>query len=474
MIKIKIIDRQNNNLMIKGTKGDTLYHAFADNNIIFNGNCGGNGVCGACKVYLCNKNIETLACKHILTDDLEVKVNFLLDNTLETMVDDAFGIDDYSSKKTKSKKMFLSIDVGTTTIAFLLFDIEGTVLGECHITNSQRKYGSDVASRISFANNKENYNLLRKAVWNDIFCGIKKLDSSITSIDNILINGNTTMLNIIKNDDISSIGVYPFGPNNIEQIKKSLCDIYYGDNYEYFKNVCNTNSDDLLIFTPCKSGYFGGDALLGAVYSNLCNDDKTDVFIDLGTNGEMLIGNKNKAYCTSTACGPAFEKSLLKIDKLGSSGIDLLCKYLDRHIISKNGKIIDRFLEQGIPLDNGLFLTQDIIRDIQLAKAAICTGFNILVEKMNIDISEIRHVYIAGGFGEYVNYHNMCKIGMLPQEVENTIKMMGNTSLYGGKNYILDEDFYNKTCKLMVDLRYIDLSDEDHFSQNLLSVINFQ
>ncbi len=479
MINIIIVDKNNNNRIIKAAIGITLYQAFLENGIIFNANCGGKGICGACQVYVDKEFI--LACKYVLEKDIEVKINFLL--PLENNIIEVIGYSDTEISDSMHdmdmqdgvSSYGIAIDVGTTTIGMKLIDIVSKKeIGSISMLNSQRGYGADVISRIAYAIDEQHLNILRKAIWNDILCGISKIVDINYNIQQIVISGNPTMTSIIRGLDIISIGEYPFKPLDIEETRDVFSNIAYGyDENKVYTDIVNRLSNVNIIILECASGYIGSDVLVGATYLRLCSNEKYNMLIDLGTNGEIIVGNKTRALSGSTACGPAFEQALKGQDSYGTNIIDMISKCLDRRLINNEGKIIDRFIEKGIPCDGGIILTQDIIRDIQLAKAAICTGIEILIQRLDVSIDDIDKVYIAGGFGAYLNINNAVNIGMIPKTLENKCKTVGNTALEGTINYIINSSVKEDIIKLKDIICDIDLSNDNNFSKMYISQINF-
>ncbi len=481
MVNIIIVDKNNNNRIIKASTGITLYQAFLENGIIFNANCGGKGICGACKVYVDKEFI--LACEYVLEEDIEVKINFLLplkDNIIEyresvesNTINHAFN-NDVNSDVT-GRCYGIGIDVGTTTIGMKLIDLESSMeVSSISMLNSQRGYGADVVSRISYSIDEQHLNVLRKAVWNDILYGISKLIDINYDIQQIVISGNPTMTSIIRGLDITSIGEYPFKPLDMGEMRDILSNIAYGyeENKDYVELIGRLANVNLRVL-ECASGYIGSDVLVGAAYLDMCSDENYTMLIDLGTNGEIIIGNSYKTLSGSTACGPAFEQALKGQDSYGTNIIDIISRCLDRRLIDSEGKIIDRFIEKGIPCDGGVMLTQDIIRDIQLAKAAIRTGIEILTERLGISLEDINQVYIAGGFGTYLNISNAVNIGMIPKVLENKCKSVGNTALEGTMEYIVNDTIKSRITNIKTNICDIDLSIDNNFSKMYISQINF-
>lgn len=490
MIELKIIDTQNNSKIISVNSGIILYEAFATVGIIFNANCSGKGICGACKVYIEEEKEFILACKYVVTTDIHVRVNFLLSkenktanyNEDSTLVGMKFPQSTKKNQDNSNAFYGISIDIGTTTIGMALIYIpQGEILNTYGVYNSQRVFGADVASRIFYADSKDKLNELKKYVWKDILTGIRTLIEYQEKWDmnktlSIVINGNTTMLNILKGYDVSGIGRYPFtavdllgGESYIYEFNLETDFIYEyinKDLYDYVKNA-------VVKILPSSSAYIGSDVISGAAYLKIGQTEDYEMLIDLGTNGEIIIANNKIGVSGSTACGPAFEQALKGHQTYGSNLIDRIIDAYDRRLINQEGMIIKRFFDKGIPCDGGVILTQKTIRDIQLAKAAIYAGIIILTRHLNIDISDIKKVYIAGGFGAHLNIEHGARLGMLPKELLGRYEIVGNTSLKSGVEYLINPSIQNVIEEFILKLENVDLATKEDFNKVYLNSIKF-
>lgn len=343
------------------------------------------------------------------------------------------------------KKYIIAVDLGTTTIELCLVDInENKVIASDYFKNRQSLYGRDVINRV-FASIRQKDNLFKmkdfviKDVELSIITLCKQNGIDFNNITQIIISGNTTMASIILEHDISSLGEYPFNKELTTSVHMKA-NVLWPD----------VLSDDCeVIILGCTSAFIGGDILSGYIYlQNQKLIENNSLFLDLGTNGEMMLFRDDGIYATSAACGPAFEASVRKQNTYGSSVIDAIAFGVMTKNISKEGILKNEYLESGINIMN-INLTADIIRSILVAKAAIITGIDMLLKEVNITFKDISNIYLAGNFGFYLNIQNAIKINLLPDIPISKYKVLGNTSLKGAILIGMDE----KTNKY---LEYID------------------
>ncbi len=252
-------------------------------------------------------------------------------------------------------------------------------------------------------------------------------------------------------------------------------------------------------FLPCIASFIGSDILAGIVATNLHQKEKYNALIDLGTNGEIVVGNKNQIVCASTAAGPAFEgasismgmravtgaiSSLNLIDRkidcsvigntvpkgiCGSALIDAIAIFRKLDLIGMFGEINSG--ETHIQIEGKVYLTQKDIHEFQLAKAAIAAGLKILTAKLSIEIGDIEKIYIAGGFGNYLTIENVVATGMLESKVE-VIQKMGNTALLGAKMLLFSKP--EILDEILLKIKHINLEGESDFQDIYVEKMIFQ
>ncbi len=341
---------------------------------------------------------------------------------------------------TSINELKIAIDLGTTSIEVAIINISGDVIDTCYFKNPQSLYGKDVITRINTAiRDKSFVKTMKDLLIVSLKENIEKLTATnsldLLSVNKICISGNTTMISILLQYDIEELGYYPFN----HKLDKSVI----VDSKDLFNNTLPISCP--VILTGCFSAFIGGDVLSGLYYVEneyAINENDTYLFLDLGTNGEMVLFNKGEYYSTSCACGPAFEASNRCVNVYGSTLIDAIAMGIKAGKISTAGILEDTFLQSGLDL-MGVHISADVLREILLAKAAIKAGIEILIKKANIDVSEINQVFVAGGFGFYLNIDNATYIGLIPEYLKDIIIIVGNTSLKGAIKLLIDYENTN-------------------------------
>ena len=392
----------------------------------------------------------------------------------------------------------IAIDIGTTTIAFeLIYLYNGETYASHSLLNSQRVFGADVISRIE-ASNRGNSQMLKSLIQKDVIEGIKvlckKARISIDKIKKIAISANTVMLHLLLGYDCSGLGIYPFKTVNINTITSNFNEIFKSE-------LLNCQ----VIILPSISAYIGADIVSGIFMCNMHKAKDISLLIDIGTNGEMALGNDEKIICTSASAGPALEGgniscgigavdgaiSDIKYDKLnqnfifktindktpigicGSGIIDILAELLNNNFIDNTGLLKEEYFNCGVKITDNLYLTQQDIRQLQLAKSAIKAGISILANEYGIDETDIKNVYIAGGFGYYMNIKNACTIGLIPSCFDSKTLSVGNSSLGGAKKYLLDSTSVQSLQHIINISSELYLAENKNFNDIYIKELNF-
>ncbi len=386
----------------------------------------------------------------------------------------------------------IAIDLGTTTLVFAFVDkVASQVVHTVTMLNSQRKYGADVLSRIQ-ASVEGKQEELRESIQKDLCEGIDELleeyritvegnelsEQQIMDIEHIVISGNTTMIHLLMGYDCSTLGAYPFEPVNTG---------FISDTAEKILGYNQSGAEIKTTILPSVSAFIGGDIVSGLYALDFAQNESISLFVDLGTNGEIVLGNCDRILTTSVAAGPAFEggniscgmgsvagaiyaveiklsdrnnysndsgngKQSLTIQMetihstppcgiCGTGVIETVAELLKCGLIDETGLLVDEYFDNGFPLANEqepIIFTQQDIRQFQLAKAAVRTGIEVLIKEYGITTDEIDKVYIAGGFGYHLNVAKAASIGLIPPELTAKATAVGNTSLAGAVKYLAD------------------------------------
>lgn len=431
--------------------------------------CGGNGICGRCKVrFLEGATLPSMADRKVFNPDelragyrlaclskpkgeYTVEVHFAEDKEIEVVTQNLLPKKN-ADEDADAGDYFIAVDLGTTTIAMqAIAEKTGKVVGTYGVLNPQRKFGKDVIARIQ-AGNAGKLSALKEAVIQALVEGITYLQKEGLSFEKMIIAGNTTMVHLLMGYSVEGLGRYPFQPETLDFIETKI------QNIKTF-------------LLPGISAFVGGDVVSGIYQLGIHKAEKKMLLVDLGTNGEIVVGDKNRLVVTATAAGPAFEGGPLA-GIVGSDMITLVSTMLKDKVIDTTGKLEECYGEDGYPIE-GVRITQKDIRDLQLAKAAIRTGIDALLARCQISYEEIEQVYLAGGFGYYLNVEDAKRIGLLPKELIGKVKAVGNTSLGGAILLGQKEEIKEELSPILEKAEDINLATLEDFGEKYLETLNF-
>jgi uncharacterized 2Fe-2S/4Fe-4S cluster protein (DUF4445 family) len=375
------------------------------------------------------------------------------------------------SLKNPDNRRLVTADIGTTTIAMKLYDSNGQVVDEYAVVNPQTVFGADVISRIQAAANKEYAKAMKDKVEDALAKGFKHFEKRLSKLYGdgeeslfCVLAANTIMVYLLMGYDTSELGHAPFRATHLESIRTEI------------KGV------DTFVF-PGMSAFVGGDIVSGIYACEMTKTDAVTLFIDLGTNGEMALGSKDRIIVSATAAGPAFEGGVNK-GVWGSDMVAFLSELKRRNIMDETGLLKDEYFEKGITIGN-VTVTQASIRAVQLAKAAIAAGCRILMKEYGAEYSDIDRVVLAGGFGYYLSPSCAADIGLIPMELKDRSVSGGNTSLLGayrlgarlmtkGGNIPAGEGrTYTASDILNTDIKVINLAEKSEFNEIYMNEMNF-
>jgi len=473
--------------------------------------CNGNGTCGKCLVHICDatgnnadtnaESTEVLACSVKVSRDLHIRIPEY-ENVKDISVDEisTASISSNSSATGTEEDAYIVVDLGTTTIAAALYSSDGNLIKAVSEMNCLENYGADVISRTQYIIThgdglSELSNRLREQVDRlsaELLAGSVKTDTN--SISRKMLAGNTIMQHIFAGISPESISRAPFIPETL------------------FADAKNTSEISVHGYklTPCVAGYVGGDIVAGLYYlkhQSLLNGNV--LFLDIGTNGEMGLFSNGKIYTAAVACGPAFEGGQIicgmtgvtgAVDKVtvkngslvihiigqeanpeieakgvcGSGLLDLAAALLEFEIIDESGYLDEDVLNDLGISEEEIFINQKDVRMLQLAKAAVRAGIDTLLQECGLKYADLDALYIAGGFGTYLDKTSAGKIGMIPAEcVEKTISL-GNTSLKGLAAAALESNPFEHFTKIKEMCHYIELSGNKTFEELYIDGMSFE
>lgn len=303
-------------------------------------------------------------------------------------------------------------DIGTTTIAMLLYREDGAVEDRYMAVNPQTVYGADVLSRIQAAADAGKAADMRDKVREVLRQGILRFKKKLAPGEELrlVFAANTTMSYLLQGINVQELGRAPF-------------------------LVSHPNSADMEIEGvpcfgfPCFSAFVGGDILAGVFASGMAAREELSLLIDLGTNGEIVLGNRSRRIACATAAGPAFEGGANR-GVWGADMISILAALKKEGCMDGTGLLAEEFFDKGIRVGNVL-VTEENVRSVQLAKAAVAAGIEVLLERYGVEEAQVDRVMLAGGFGYYLKPTDAAEIGLLPPSLADKAAAAGNTALSG-------------------------------------------
>ncbi len=350
-------------------------------------------------------------------------------------------------------RLGLAVDIGTSNLAAYIVDLDKPKdRFYLSIKNSQAKHGADVITRLTFARDKKNLDILQKTAAGDInnliYALCKRIGINRKRIDRIVVSANTVMLHFLLGLNVSGLKTYPYvsSVSGTARVKASDIGIAAG-------------ADTLLVALPVISPYLGSDVTAGVLYTKMHKLSGVKFLLDLGTNAEMVLGNKYGLWATSAAAGPAFKgKEIL----LGSHMISAVAGMLRSGVIDRTG----RLLQQGP-------VSQEDVRAYQMAKSAINAAFGVLIERSGISADRISKMLIAGLFGEKINIGDAVWTGLLPNIGKNKLRAIGNSSLEGAKMIMLNPGLLAEAESIAAQVKPVELSMEKGYQEKFISGMDF-
>ena len=456
-----------NNRIIEAAHGTILSDILIKSGNSLPHPCGGKGICKKCQVWVNGKN--ELSCQYKIQSDIYVALPEISEIHSEAGTDESGEITD---------NCCLCLDIGTTTLALALVSLdEKKIIKVKTATNPQRAYGSDVITRIEYCS-KNGVADLQKCLIDTINNLISEFE--IDKIEKMYVAGNTAMLHIFFGIDPSSMGVAPYTPTFLES--KEVQGKELG-----LRNIKNIAS------LPCISAFVGADLVAGVNYADLPKGNKYNLLIDLGTNAEIVLYNKSNIFCTSAAAGPCFEggnitsgmsatdgaiysfsdnseyKTINNTKPQGICGtglIDIISVLFKNGVIDETG-----YMEKGeFFITESVKFTQNDIRQFQLAKSAVYSALQAVLEEKSISFTDIENTFISGGFSAKINIDNATNLGLIPRELKDKITVLNNSSLLGTIKYACegnDSSFYTQNAE------YIDLSTNTRFMDLFIENMEF-
>lgn len=511
--------------------GATLLEAAAQAGIVLTSQCGGKGICRKCAAIIEPDRKQVLACQHTIQSDLTVTIPASSRFYEQKILTEGIAPEPrvppdiykkYRKPDLQSPVLGLAVDIGTTTVVAKLIDmVSGKTLAAESALNPQMRFGDDVISRITYAHTDKNLTELHSMIIeciNDLIdrlCKNASLDAE--SIYEMSVVGNTTMNHLFLRLPITQLGQAPYRAFSLDA--HDLPPQQLGVRINPSANIHTVENI---------AGFVGADTTAVSLAVDIVSADQLTMAVDIGTNGEVVLGTNDRLYAASCAAGPAFEGGRIScgsravegaieavvladgdidVDVIGTrpprslcgSGlVDAIAVMLDLGIIDSTGRFVDnqtlqktlpsaiasRIIEQGgqpafvlaraADTDHShVVLTQQDVRQLQLAKAAIRTGIKLLQKKLDVLDSEIKRIFLAGAFGNYLRPQNALRIGLLPDVDPERIQFVGNAALAGAQMVLLSTHCRSAARRLARKIKYLEIAHQKDFTDTFAEAMTF-
>ena len=385
-----------------------------------------------------------------------------------------------------------AIDIGTTTLAARLYDTTGHLLAETSRLNPQSAWGADVISRMeaAMAGNAGKIAQITRRALDSMIAELASAASVATKdVTGVVITGNTVMLHLLTETDVEPLTHAPFAAKRL-----------FGETLTAREIGLTALIPEAAVYLPpCIAAFIGADTVTATLASDLKEIPETALLCDIGTNGEMVLWHDSTLYACSTAAGPAFEGAGISMGMGGKTGaidrvwvsdgtiqahvigeadpvglcgsglVDAVAALLDTELLDETGYLEDDPAVISYPVE----IIQEDIRAVQLAKSAIHAGMRTLIHTARLDCDDVATLYIAGGFGSYLNVQSAGKIGLLPEELTDRVTVLGNAALTGASMLLLCADLRPACETLAKETRVVELAANPVFVSEYMERMMF-
>ncbi len=553
----------NQGLQVQVEEGTTIIRAAKLLGITIEAPCNGEGTCGKCKVRIAKEDLGAvefrdpkgritaeerqqgyvLACQSVIRGDATVyyestekqneSLKILQEGTrFQVEIDPAIRKEVRTAQEVSTCVLAdgkpageekgdtvqalygVSIDIGTTTVVSSLIDLNtGQELGSVSALNPQSLQAQDVLTRIKFASTPEGLQEMYDCITAEFNRMIGSLCSKAgiarENIYEVVYSGNTTMIHLAGGYDPKSLGKYPYTPVT----RGAHC-------VPAAEGKLNISPFGRIYYPPIISSFVGPDITSGVLATQLEKAKKTTLFIDIGTNGEMVIAKDGVLSATSAAAGPAFEgmnitfgmragdgaiesfsieeDGQIRISVIGGTKPEGICgsglfdvtgELIRWGIITKNGRFVkkeklpeDHPLADRLSTYNGkpafliaeeVYLTISDIRQIQLAKGAVLSGVIALMQSLHVSEDEVEDVLVAGSFGYHLREESLMNVAIFPEGFRGKIRFVGNTSRTGAEAFLLNQGTRTYMERVASSVRSVELADQPGFNDLFVKSLQF-
>ncbi len=465
--------------------------------------CGGRGLCKGCRIKVLEGVLPItdddqhklsgtelsegwrLACRGQAQSDLKIEL---------AQWEAAILTDESVFSFTPREGLGVAVDVGTTTIVAQLLDLEtGHVLAVRAALNAQAKYGADIMSRIESAVTGGRQRTLQDLVRREIGRLLQELLGAAAiaarEVKDVVLVGNTVMHHLFCGISVEPLSHFPFEPVSAGLQLFDAAELGW-----------SLPGRAAVRFLPCLGSFVGSDILAGLLATNLYQSERVAALIDLGTNGEIVVGNRERLLCASTAAGPAFEGARISMGMRAATGaisevrvrdgrfechvlgngtprgicgsglVDAVAAGLELGWISSKGRLANG---EVLPLAGSVALNQWDVRELQLAKGAIAAGLRILCERWGTQKEDLEQVFLAGAFGNYINHGSAQRIGLLDFPAEK-VRPSGNTALLGAKLSLFSLPQHDGSyAEILANVKHVSLDEDARFQETFVEEMVF-
>lgn len=473
--------------------GQGLLEALQRHGIPLDAPCGGKGTCGKCHVLVNGRKAP--ACQYTLTED--VVVDLPEQAQVRVLTGDGGGEAD------GRYAYVLAFDVGTTTVAAFLCDGRtGRQLACASAVNPQSAYGADVIARIQYELEHHDGQMaeeIRRCLARLTREAAREAGVGPEQIGLVTLVGNTAMHHLLLGLDVEPLVKPPYMPSMRGTVELTGAD---------WLPVAPETPVRVL---PNIAGFVGADTVGCMVSAGFDRREALTLLIDIGTNGEMVLGDRERRTACSTAAGPAFEGAKIRFGMRGAPGaidhvsleegrlvchvigegearglcgsglLDAVYALLQGGFVDESGRMWPEVPGPWMTVDgqpafllrDGVYLTQKDIREVQLAKAAIRAGIELLLDTMGRERTEVQEVLLAGAFGSFLSPESACGIGMFPPELLDRVQAIGNAAGEGAKQCALQEEAYRRSIALAEETAFLELANLPAFQDCYVDCLEF-
>lgn len=523
MFTVKIIP---NNIEVQVQGGSTLLTAQIKAGLHPDAPCGGQGTCGKCLVNIVEESgyrRTVRACQFKVEKDLTIEVEkedefHILETGTNRKINIKPDVEEQIIKKEKA--LGVAFDIGTTSVVCYLLDLAtGKEIAHSSMLNPQSQFGADVISRCEYAiaNGVDKLSSVIRNALNELIeevCNSANITTDRIYIATVV--GNTCMHHLYLGIDPKPLTVVPYEAVVKDEMVVTPAEV-----------DMHINPNGKVQILPNIAGFVGADTIGCLLATEFDELEDLSLMIDIGTNGEMVMGNKDHMIACSTAAGPAFEGAKIECGMRGKDGaidhvklednnvvphvinsnkadgicgsglMDAIAVFLKAGIIDESGKLFNpekddietasEGLKENVKrigktkegllnftLKGPVYLSQKDIREVQLAKGAIAAGIELMAEKLGIKVTDIKKVMIAGAFGNYMDPHSACAIGLIPQVLEEKIEMIGNAAGEGSKIATLNKDEFLRAQAIRKDIEFLELASSPNFQDTFVDNLLFE